>query len=425
MHRFLTLILMVMLLVGCTGTPLVEETTPSETQPTPTETPLPTPEVSLPDSDAPITLRVWVPPQFDPADGSAAGALFQSRLDEFAARKTNVDIEVRVKNEDGPGGILDTLETGSAAAPLALPDLAILSHYGIESATDQGLLHTFDGLTTILDDPDWYSFARQLSHLKNTTLGIPLAGDALLMAYRPDVITVPPVDWAASLLITNTLAFPAADPEATVTFLHYQSLGGASIGEAAQPAIDSVLLTEVLTYYQQASASELMPFWLTQYETDQQVWDAYEQQQADMAITWVSRYLQLLPTDTAAAPVPTFDGAPFTMADGWAWALTTHDADRQLLATQLAEFLTTPEYLASWTEAAGLIPPRPSSLAGWENTAEQTLLNQIAPTAQLSPPQEVIDLLGPVLQQAVVSVLKAEMDATTAAQTALEKLNVP
>ncbi|MFN2153202.1 MAG: extracellular solute-binding protein, partial [Anaerolineales bacterium] len=178
-------------------------------------------------------------------------------------------------------------------------------------------------------------------------------------------------------------------------------------------------------YYQQASASELMPFWLTQYESDQQAWEAYEQEQADLAITWVSRYLELLPEDTAAAPVPTFDGTPFTLADGWAWALTAHDAERQSLAAQLAEFLSTSEYLASWTEAAGLIPPRPSSLETWESAAQQALLNQIVPTAQLSPSQEVIDLLGPALQAAVISVLKAEEDATTAAQTALEKLSAP
>jgi multiple sugar transport system substrate-binding protein len=423
MRRFLILFLVV-ILMGCTGAPPAAETPLPDVVPTPTETPLATP-VTTPDSNAPITLRIWVPPRFDPSDGSAAGALFQSRLDEFAARKTNIQIDVRVKNVDGPGGILDTLATSSAAAPLALPDLVILPRYGIESATHRGLLHPFDGLTTILDDPDWYNFARQLSHLQNTTYGIPLAGDALLMTYRPEVIAEPPADWPASLLITNTLTFPAADPQALFTFLNYQSLGGAVTGEAEQPAVDDVLLTDVLTYYQQASASELMPFWLTQYESDQQAWEAYEQEQADLAITWVSRYLELLPEDTAAAPVPTFDGTPFTLADGWAWALTAHDAERQSLAAQLAEFLSTSEYLASWTEAAGLIPPRPSSLETWESAAQQALLNQIVPTAQLSPSQEVIDLLGPALQAAVISVLKAEEDATTAAQTALEKLSAP
>jgi ABC-type glycerol-3-phosphate transport system substrate-binding protein len=295
----------------------------------------------------------------------------------------------------------------------------------LEIAAEKNVIHPFDGLTTILDDPDWYNFARQLSYLQNSTFGIPFAGDALLMTYRPELVVIPPVDWAASLAITSTLTFPAADPQALVTLLHYQSLGGSLIGENEQLVLGEAALTNVLTYYQQASVSELMPFWLTQYETDEQSWQAYEQTQADLAITWISRYLTLLSDDTEAAPVPTFNGDPFTLAGGWTWTLTANDPERQLLAAQLAEFLTTSEYLASWSEAVGLIPPHPSSLAAWDNLAQKTLLEQIAPTAQLIPSFEVTTILGPVLQQATVSVLKAEADAITAAQSAVEKLTVP
>jgi ABC-type glycerol-3-phosphate transport system substrate-binding protein len=120
--------------------------------------------------------------------------------------------------------------------------------------------------------------------------------------------------------------------------------------------------------------------------------------------------------------MPTHDGSAYTLADGWVWAITTNDPDRQLLATQLAEFLTTSEYLAAWTTAAGLIPPRPSATAAWTHQPSQTLVNQIAPYAHLIPPLDLVVALGPVLQQATVSVLKAESDPTVAAETAVEKL---
>jgi ABC-type glycerol-3-phosphate transport system substrate-binding protein len=366
-----------------------------------------------------------VPPEFDPANDSPEGALFQERLDEFTTRKPNVNIEVRVKAVEGAGGILDTLSTASAAAPLALPDLVALPRYGLETATDNGVLYPYDGLTTFLDDPDWYGFARELSHLQNSTFGIPIAGNALIMAYRPEVISDPPGDWAESLVITSTLAFPAADPEALFTLVQYRSLGGPLLDETENPTLDTVVLTNVLTYYQQASISELMPYWLTQYETDAQSWDAYEQDQADLVITWTSRYFKTALADTSAVPLVTFDGAPFTLADGWAWALTTNDPDRQLLATQLAEFLTISEYLSSWTAAAGLIPPRPSALASWTHIPSQTLVDKIAPTARLIPSQDIVSILGPILQQATVSVLKAEADPVTAAETAVGKLTNP
>ena len=112
----------------------------------------------------------------------------------------------------------------------------------------------------MLDDPDWYDFARQLSYLQNATFGIPFAGDALIMAYRPEIIPEPPADWSASLALTTTLAFPAADPDAIYTFAQYQSLGASLLDENEQPMLDVVQLTNVLTYYQQASVSELMPF---------------------------------------------------------------------------------------------------------------------------------------------------------------------
>jgi ABC-type glycerol-3-phosphate transport system substrate-binding protein len=118
-----------------------------------------------------------------------------------------------------------------------------------------------------------------------------------------------------------------------------------------------------------------------------------------------------------------YDGGTFTLADGWVWALTTNDPDRQLLAAQLAEFLTTSEFLAGWTAAVGLIPPRPSATAAWGEGPYQALVSQIAPIARLIPPLDQIHVLGPILQQAMVSVLKAEADPTTAAETAVTKLN--
>ena len=34
-----------------------------------------------------------------------------------------------------------------------------------------------------------------------------------------------------------------------------------------------------------------MPYTLTQFDTDDQVWTAYQGEQASMVITWISRYI--------------------------------------------------------------------------------------------------------------------------------------
>ena len=424
MTRLFPLVLLIIFLVGCTTAPPADVTLTPEASAAPTVAALPTEEADQPQS-GPVTLRIWIPPEFDPANGSPEGILLQARLDEFTERRSGVRIETRIKAVEGPGGIVDTLGTAGAAAPLALPDLVALPRHTLENAAIKGLLRPFDGLTATLDDPDWYDFARQLSHLQNSTFGIPFAGDALIMVCRPSIIGNPPQNWEAALEIAEPLAFPAADPDSLVTLAWYQSTGGTILDEEGRPTLDTIQLTEVFTFYHQAELSSLMPFWLTQYETDDQAWAAYEEGQAQMVITWASRYLQDTPADAAGAPIPTRDGIPFTIATGWAWALVSPDPDKQALSAQLAEFLTTSEFLAEWTAAAGYLPPRPSALAAWTNISLQTLMNQAALSARLIPSQDVLTALGPVLQQATVDVLKEQADPVAAAEAAVERMGGP
>ena len=427
MRRLLCLIV-VLFFTGCT-TPPVDATLSPEATPTPTVAALL--QTEEPDSlpNGPVTIRIWIPPEFDPDNGSLEGDSLRARLDEFTERRSNVRIEMRIKDVEGPGGMIDTLSTASAAAPLALPDLVALPHHSLENAAIKGLLHPFDGLTSIMEDPDWFEYAHQLSHLQNSTFGIPFAGDALILVYRPSILGNKPADWASTLETSAeasaTLVFPAADPNGLVTLALYLSTGGQIVDEENRPTLNTIQLREVLTYYQQAQQSSLMPFWLTQYETDDQSWSVYQENQTEMVITWASRYLQNLPVDSAGAPIPTPDGIPFTLATGWAWALVSPDPERQAISAQLAEFLSTGAFLAEWTAASGYLPPRPSALSAWENVSIQNLLNQVAPSARLAPSLDIITALGPVLQKATVDILKEQSDPVTAADAAAEGLTAP
>jgi multiple sugar transport system substrate-binding protein len=428
MRRLLILALIVTL-AGCAVQPPAVVTPIPEATATPTiAPPIQTEGPDTPQS-GPVILKIWIPPEFDPANGSPEGELLQARLDEFSLRRSNVRIETRVKEVEGPGGIIDTLSAAGATAPLALPDLVALPRHSLENAAIKGLLHPYDGLISTMDDLDWYDYARQLSHLQNSTFGIPFAGDALIMVYRPSILGDRPSDWAASLTTSAetsaSLSFPAADPQSLVTLTFYQSAGGTILDAENRPTLDTVQLTEVLTYYQQAQQSSLMPYWLTQYETDDQSWSAYAENQTEMVITWTSRYLQNPPIDSTGAPIPTSDGMPYTIATGWAWALASPDPDRQVISAQLAEFLTTGDFLGKWTAASGYMPTRPSALSAWENISLQTLLNQVAPSAHLTPSLDVLTTLGPVLQRATVDILKELADPATAAEAAIEVLAAP
>ena len=374
-----------------------------------------------------VTLRIWLPPEFDPYSASPAGNLLKARLEEFTAQNPGVNIEVRLKAVQGAGGLLESLVTASAAAPLALPDLVALPRPLLESAALKGLIYPYNTDTLSLDSADWYEYARQMGTLQTTLFGLPFAGDALVLAYRPEVLT-PARDWQALLEGSHLLVFPAADPNALVTLAFYLAQGGQLQDEQGRPALTEAALLNVLEYYQQAAAVNLMPFWLTQSETDGQAWATFTAEQHPMLITWLSSYLSAQNTaaaNLALATLPTSDGTSFTLATGWNWALASQDPLRRELSTHLAEFLVDETFLAAWTQAAGYLPPYPGALETWTDSALRSVAGQAARSAQLVPPTEILASLGPLLEQATVSVLKAESTPPYAVQTALEQLSSP
>jgi multiple sugar transport system substrate-binding protein len=420
--RLLPIFMLVPLLIACEDLPVVATTPTASPTPTTTSTPMAQPTAPLVRT---VTLQVWVPPQFDPSNGSPASQILQARLDEFTEQRSRVYIDVRVKAVSGPGGLLDSLSTTSVAAPLALPDLIALPHNALEAAALKGLLLPFDEFSTLMDEDDWYEFAKQLSHLQNTTFGLPFAGDALIMLYRPAEISEPPTDWSSLLEVDDILAFPADDKQALFTLAQYLAAGGQIRDSEGRPTLESNILTSVLTFYQSAQDVGVMPFWLTQYTSDDQSWEGYLDNRSNLVVSWISRYLSELPVDSNATALITSNGKPFTLSNGWVWALSNPHPDRITLSVELAEFLTSPDFLSEWVSAAGFLPPRASALDGWVDSTSRSLVDKVAKSAKLIPPGDLLAAISPALQQATLDVLKDQADASTAARQAVNKLESP
>jgi multiple sugar transport system substrate-binding protein len=373
-------------------------------------------------------LRIWVPPAFDTLDGSPAANILNARLEQFMVENPDIKLEVRVKDLDGEGGMLESLVAASVAAPLALPDLVLLPRPLLESGTLKGLLYPYDNLTKIMDDKNWYDYARQMAHVQSGIYGIPFAGDALALVYHPSLIETPPPDLPSALSLGNVMLFPATDPQALFTLNTYLAEGGALQDNQGRPILDEATLTRVLEFDQNGSQSGLMPYWITQYSTDQQVWEAFLSNPYPMAVTWVSSYLdpQLTGTgDLALAPVPVLTGNDYALATGWSWALAGQDPDRRTHAVKLAEYLVDKDFLAQWTSAAGYLPPRVDALQGWQDASQRQVLHPISISARLMPSTDLISIIGPVLEQAVVAVIKDQSDPQVAASNAIDQVNRP
>lgn len=426
------LMLVFFFLAGCEG--LIPVATPELTEPLPTGTATSTlnsspvaveTQASTPTPSNPSSLRIWLPPVFDPAADTPAGRLLQGRLEEFRERRPDIEVEVRVKAETGPGGLYEALSASTVAAQAAMPDLIALPHPLVQVAAINGLLRPMNGLTNALDDPDWYDYARQLANLQNSIFGIPFAGDMLIQVYPMGAEGQPARNWNASLETNTPLVFPAGDPQGLITLALYEAAGGEIVDSQGRPTLQVEPLTKVLNFYQTALDNEIIQDSLTQLSNDQQAWEVFETTENASLLTWASRNRSQPLPDTTFDQVPTEDGKPFSLASGWVWSLTSPDPNKRQVAVELAEFLTESVFLARWSEANNFLPPRPSALARWNDSTTRSKVQPIITAARLYPAPDVLNILGPALQEATLLVLKRQLDPITAAQAAANRVNLP
>lgn len=370
-----------------------------------------------------VTLTVWLPPQFDPNNGTPAGKLLGERLKSFADQN-DLALNVRIKSLSGPAGLLESLEITSLAAPSAMPALIALPREQIETAALKGLIYPLSGTNTSLEQNDWYPYASELASVQGTPFCLPFAGDALVMLYRPTRLPVPAADWQGALNTNQMLIFPAGDPHALLTLELYRAAGGQLRDADGRPNIDVAALTTVLELYRRGAQLSSFPFWLGEFNNDAQAWQAYREQRANWIITWASHYLGDFPADTNIAGLPSF-GEPVSAADGWAWCIADPDLNRRTLGLQMAEHLAESNFLAAWSQAAGYLPTRPSALAAWGNPSLSAPLQTILSTAHLRPGNVIIETLGPILRDAVLQVIQQHAVPAEAAQQAADQLTLP
>jgi len=416
MCQILLSAILLLLLTGCANAPTLLSTPEPATVVTSTPTRITTsPTLVTPQvmPSGPPTLIIWVPPQFDPLAETPASALLQERLAEFEARRPDLQIKVRVKAEN----MLDPLIKTQAAAPSIMPDLVVLSRPDLELATSTGLLRPLDGLTTLLDDPDWYPFAHQMASIQNSTFGLPFAGDALaLIGYGEQL----PSNWI-ELPEETTFVIPAADPQALFSLSLYLSAGGTLTDEQGFATVDEAVLAEVLSFYQPSTESDFITPTIAEYQSDEQAWNALLEQRGNITVSWVSNYLQEQPPGLTLAPLPGLETGRYTLASGWSWALAGSNPENQSLAVELAEFLTDSTFLAEWSQAAGYLPTRPTALSSW-NEVNPASLEQTVESANLIPSKELLTTLGPLIAEATLSVIQGEQLPSEAAQSVAEQL---
>jgi ABC-type glycerol-3-phosphate transport system substrate-binding protein len=350
------------------------------------------------------TLRLWLPPQFDPNGSSPAAKLLKGRLDEYIQAHPEILLDVRIKGSNDPSDLLEALSLTRSAAPSLLPDLVTLPRADLEASALKGALHSPEGLNDQLSGPDWYPYARQSGHVQNTPYGLPFAGDALVIAYHPSQFEHIPTRWEELFVAQKSLALYSDDPNGLLVLSLYLSTGSPLVDSSNRPYLDKDALTRVLQVIQKGRFIPL--------QSEEAAWTAFIDNRAQLALVWASRYLQMPPRDSALMPLPSPDETPYALASTWTWALAGSDPENDPAALELAAWLSEPQFMAQWDQAAGYLSPRPTALKLWDQKSSLDLISQ---SAQVIPGSDLLAALGPSLKDALLRTLNGEAPEDVAA----------
>lgn len=381
-----------------TPTPAPVSTTTAPPQPTPsseTATAEPSPAVT-----EPTILRIWLPPQFNPNTDSTASSLLKQRITTFEADHPGYEVEVRMKSEEGEADLLNSLAITSMAAPGALPDLIALPRASLEAAAQKRLIQPLDNVSPDFQNMDWYPYARDLGKVDGTMYGLPFAGDALVIIYRPELVWIK--NWDSILLSESHLIFPGADPQAQVGLALYVSAGGELQDAQGKPTLDQETLSRVLELFAKGLSAGVFPNASTNIAADQQVMQEYRARRAEMAIAHYSQFRAT--QDGLLQPLMGLDEEHLTFATGWVWAFPSQRAETHPISIELAEYLMADDFLPRWSVESGYLPTYPSSVTAPAGESVPAVID----AAQLAPLNNVMQTLGPLMQEAIKRVLDGE-----------------
>ena len=384
------------------------------------------PTATLPDPSGQVELILWLPPFLAPTEDNPAGLMLDERIQAFSQQRPDVEVQIRIKAEQGPAGLLETLQAASSAAPETLPDLIALDPSGLSTAALKGLVMP---LSEVLDQPDeneWYPHAMQASQIDGVFYGAPFATDGLILAYRPNAFANPPLSWQQLLESNRTFIFPAGDQQALFTLAQYIQLGGNLTTDDGRPTIDASTLSTLLNLYAAATEEGIFTPDLIDYQNGQDTWQGLLNGRSQSAVAPLSQYLS---NDTSAqvsaAPLPTQDGQGLGIGSSWSWAIVTSDPVRQVVVRDLIDWLSQPEFLGPWTEMLGMLPPTRSALELWSETDSTPIATLLASSMHARPTEEDLATLGPPIHQAVEAVLSGSLSPQSAALQANQQVQAP
>ncbi len=383
-------------------------------------------EATVTDTDLPTrkTLRLWVPPAFEPKADTPAGEELLNQLQQFEQANSGIRVEVRVKRADGTGGMIDSLHTAMAAATGALPDIIAIDANNLDAATADDFIIALDTLVNPDIIADYYPFALESVRRNGSIMALPFASDALVAAYATTAYKAPPTTWEGVLESAFPVLVPANDPKSLYVVQQYLALGGTLRDRSDAVALNTNVLTELLDHYSAERAAGVLTKNTLDFGTGAETWSAYRELRAPLVITNAHSYLKDADTasNTGVGPAPTQSGKPYVLAEVWSYALVSKELARESGAWELLEWLTQPHNLGVWTLKAGYIPPRATAVESWPPEPRADFARKVLESAHPTPDAETLAILGPPIGKAVRNVIRGHSTTSAAVQDVMQEL---
>ncbi len=377
---------------------------------------------------APQTLTVWITELLSPTEGGDRSRIFEQQILAFEATHPGLTVQVLHKAPDGKGGMQDLLATASTAAPGVIPDLIAIDTRNLEEVARKGLVVPLDAFLSPSLQADLYPFAIAAGTVDGQLVGVQFEVSIQHAIYNTSKIAVAPVTWEEVFASGATYTFPTAGQDGLVNdafLIQYLSTGVELMDSSGDPYLDRQALTEALEFYRQGIENGAIPSEVLNYATVESGWPKYLQ--AEVVMTHISSKLYLTGPDSLPghrpAAIPTRDGQAVALSRGTAWAVTSRDPNRQVLAIKLLEWLMNPVNMAAWSQAASYLPTR---RAVFEQMTRDTYVSFVYTQLEHAVPyrsSEAHQRIYRAMQQAVDAVLREGVLPTVAAENVLKAIN--
>lgn len=368
-------------------------------------------------------ILIWLPPQFDPANQGAAGVALGELFTQFTEEHPETTLAYRIKDTSGEASGLNMLSSAASAAPGTLPAIMVLDRNDMVTAMQKGLIYPI-GTDLFADDTDsWFGFARESAVVENALYGIPIAGDPLVLAYRPALTGPDMNNWEEILTRGLPIGF---EPNSSIDLFGmfiYLSQGGRTKDEQGKPLLDQEILTQTLNFFLNGGQKGAFPPAIAKDSATGQSWKQFTDGTYHIAITKFSQYRHSQRADFTAMPIPRNDeNSPYPLINTWNVVITTKNEELAAFGAELAEMISSPEFNDRWTHLNGYLPVRTVNLTEWEKDAKYAEIRIMSDRGTLLPGSSVLTKLIPIVNGAVSKVILTTTSPEAAASEALEAL---